>query len=104
GEVGEQLRDLAGDPGAYEDVVDPRDHGAEGGRRGGHLDLLEVVDPDDAVVALLGEPDVGEVAEHRQLDRPAAGRDRQCRVGAVGGGGAAAPLDEVAGERALDHL
>ena len=63
----EQARDLSRDPGAHQHIVNARQHGAIGRGGSGHLDFLQVVDPDKAVVTLLGQVYLDEVAGDRQL-------------------------------------
>ena len=50
-QVGQQLWDLPGHPGAHEHDIDASEDRAERRGRRGHLHLLEVVHPDHAVVA-----------------------------------------------------
>ena len=102
-ERAQQLRHLARDAGAHQHVVDAAEHRAEQGRGGGQLDLLEAVDADDAVVALLGQPHLGEVADHGELLAGAHGAEGQLGQRLVGRVGAAAALDEVGVEHPLRH-
>jgi len=99
-ELGQQPRQLARDSRAHQHVVDPREHGAQRGRQGRGLDLLQQVDADDAVVALLGEPDLGEVADQAQLDGPLAGVDGERRVRPVGLAGRTPALPVVGRQHA----
>jgi hypothetical protein len=69
GQLAQQVRDVTRDAGPHQHEVDPGEHRTVGGGRGGHPQLLEVVDADQAVVTLLGQPDLGEVAQDRQLLR-----------------------------------
>ena len=52
---------------AHEDVIDSGEHGAKHGGRRGELVLLQIVHTDHAIVTLLGEEDLGEGADDRQL-------------------------------------
>ncbi len=94
GVLSEQPRDLARHAGAHDHVVDVGQHRAEDGRQAGRLDLLQHVDADDARVALLGQPDLGEVAAQAELERGPAGRDGEGGVRAVWLAGGAAALEE----------
>ena len=95
-------RDLRRDARPHEHVVDAPEHRAVEHRRRRHLDLLEEVDADDAVVPLLGEPHLGERGDdgefHRAGARPHAGlgNGRVRRAGAAVGA-------EVPSEDRLDH-
>ncbi|MCY0957545.1 hypothetical protein [Streptomyces sp. H27-H5] len=62
-------RDLTGDSRAHEHVVDACQDRAEHRGGGGELDLLQVVDADEAIVSLLGQPDLDEVAEDGEYVR-----------------------------------
>jgi len=91
GELVEQVRDLARDARADQDDVHAREHRSVDRRRGGRRELLREVDPDEAAVALLGEPDLDEAADDGQLVavrvRPYPGpehRDVRHRVVALG--------------------
>src|SRR5665647_649028 len=98
-EIVEELGDLPGDAGAHQDVVDPRQDGAVGGGRCGHLDLLEEVDPDETVVALLGQPDLREVGQGHQLLGLAVLSQREARERSVG----SAPGASVGAEVGVEH-
>ena len=102
-EGAQQLGHLARDAGAHQHVVDAAEHRAEQGGRGGQLDLLEAVDSDDAVVALLGEPDLGEVADHGELLAGPGGVQGELRQRLVRGLRTSATLDEVGVEHPLGH-
>ena len=67
GEPAQQLRQLRGVARADEDVVDAGEHRPQAGERDRQLDLAQVVDPDRAVVSLLGEVDLAEVGHHGEL-------------------------------------
>ena len=102
-ERAQQLGHLTRDAGAHEHVVDAGEHRPEDRGRRGELDLLEAVDADDAVVALLGEPHLGEVADDRELLAGLGGVHHQLGHGLVGGVGVAATLDEVGVDHPLRH-
>jgi hypothetical protein len=91
----EDAGDELGDPGAHQDVVDPRQHRAEQRRGVGDRDLLQVVDPDGALVALLREEDLDEVGGDDQLAEVGARVQRRDRAGAERLAGGLAALDEV---------
>ena len=99
----QQLGHLARDAGPHEHVVDAAEHRAEQGRGGRELDLLEAVDADDAVVALLREPDLGEVADDGELLAGPGGAQGELGQRLVGGVGTAAALDEVGVDHPLRH-
>ena len=65
----EDVGDLLGYSGSHQHGVDPGQHGAVQRVEHRELDLLEIVDPHQAVVAFLGKPDLGEVGEHGQIDQ-----------------------------------
>ena len=67
GQLVQQLGDLRGDPGPHQHVVHTGEHRPVCRTRRGHLDLLQEVDPDQAVMTLLGQPHLGEVGHDRQL-------------------------------------
>ena len=104
GQLVEQVRDVAGDPGAHQHVVDAGQHRAVGGRRGGHLDLLEEVDADQPVVALLREPHLDEVAEDPELLRELRLPQGEPGQRRVRGAGRAPARPEVPGDDALGDL
>lgn len=79
-----QLRYLGGDAGPHEHVVHAGEHRAVGSAGRRHLDLLEEVDPDEAVVAFLGKPDLGEVGHHGELHRRGVRIQAQLGHGRVG--------------------
>ena len=66
-EIGEQARYLDRDAGAHQHVVHSGQHRAVDRVGGRQLELLEVVDADRPVVALLRQPDLGEVGDHGEL-------------------------------------
>jgi len=103
GEPGEEVRDLRGDTRTHQHVVHAGEQGAVRRTRGGELDLLQEVDAHEAVVALLGEPDlheVGDDAEHLLL---AGGDHPQLRDGCVGLAGRATLRAVVLGQHLLGH-
>ena len=63
----DHARDLRRVPGADQHVVDAREHGPEQAEGQRDLDLAQEVDPDRAAVLLLGQPDLAERADDRQL-------------------------------------
>ncbi len=103
GEPVEQLRDVSRDAGAHEHDVDTGEHRAVGAVRRRHLDLLEVVHADDAVVALLGEEDLDEVGDDGEPLRAQRRRERRPRGGEVGLALGPAALDEVVLEHLVGH-
>ena len=103
GELVEQVRQVARDPGTHEDDVHPREHRAVRGRRRGELDLLQVVDADRILMTLLGQPDLDEVREHHELlDRP-TGAQAHRRHGLVRRPGGTALGAEVAAQHPRDE-
>ena len=93
--------ELGGDAGADKHVVDSREHGAVRRRRGGHLNLLQVVDPDQAFVALLGEEYLHEVGRDDEIGGLPARIQRQARHQAERLYGIDAAFDEVAAQDLL---
>ena len=82
GEAIQEPWDIAWDPGADQYDVDAREHGPVEGGRGRHLDLLQEVDPDEPVVALLREPHLDESGHRRELEALAVrlGREHRDRL------------------------
>ena len=96
-EVAQQPRDLARDAGAHQHVVDAGEHRAVRGRRRGHLHLLQVVDADRPVVALLGQPHLDEVADDGELlARPGSWRSVSLGIGGTACRRRGRPSTEVA--------
>ncbi len=91
----EQPRELGGNAGADEDVVNPGEHRTVGRRRGRHLNLLQIVDPDQAVVPLLGEEHFHEIGHDHKISGEAARIQRQPRHQAEGLLGVDSTLHEV---------
>ena len=65
----ERAGDLARDPRPHDHVVHPGQQGPVYRRQVRHLDLLQIVDAHRPVVPLLGQPDLGEIAQHRQFQK-----------------------------------
>ena len=101
GQLVEQRRDVARDAGAHQHDVDAGEHRAVRRRRRGHLHLLQVVDPDRPVVALLGQPDLDEVAQDRELLGLPVLPQREPGARGVGRAGRPSAVAEVPGERAV---
>ena len=80
----QESRYLAGDARPHQDVVHTSEHGSVCRTRRGHLDLLQEVDPHHAVMALLGQPHLGEVGHDRQLQECCARAQGQLGDGRVG--------------------
>ena len=82
----EHTGNLSRDACAHEHIVHPREHRAIERRQIGHLHLGQQVDADHAVMAVLREPHLNEVREHRDLLAHQADRllvHRQRLVGSI---------------------
>jgi hypothetical protein len=60
-------RELGRDARTDKHVIDPGEQGAVRGGGRGHLQFLHQVDPDKALMALLGQEDLDEAGRHRQV-------------------------------------
>ena len=101
-ELVEQVGQVARDAGADEHGVHPREHRAVDGVGHRHLDLLQVVDADQPVVPLLGQPHLDEVGQHRQLLDAAALAQAQPRHRRVRHAGRPSAGPQVTSQDALD--
>ena len=104
GEQIEDVRDLLGDAGSHQHRVDTGQHRAVQRVERRELDLLEVVDPDETVVAVLGEPDLGEVGEHGQVDERRRWIESLRRHGEVARAGRSAAGAVVATQHTFDDV
>ena len=101
----ENARNADRDAGAHEHGRHARKHRTVHRGQERQLDLLEVVDPDGAFVALARESDLDEVRDDAELDQVARGtRPRVHRDGPVGRALGPPALDEMAREDARGHL
>ena len=88
----EDAWDLRRDPGSHQDDIDVGEHRSVQAGKRGELDLLEVVDADDPVVALLRQEHLDEVRQDQQALPPRRQRGPEQRGELV-----ALALDELAG-------
>ena len=103
GQRAEQPGHLPRDAGSHQHRVDAGQHRAVGCRGHRHLDLLKVVHPHRASMALPGQPDLSEVRHHRQflgvpvLTQPEPG-DRGIRHPRLAAIRAEVPVEDTRGD------
>ena len=100
----EQTRQLSWDARSDQHVVDSRKHRPVSRCWSRHLDLLEIVDAYEAVVALLGQEYLHKIGRDNELDSVLARIQRQARHQAERRPGVEATFDEVAAQDLFGHV
>ena len=103
GQMVQEPGDLRGDPGPHQHIIHIGKHRPVRRTRRGHLNLLQEVDPDHAVMTLLGQPHLGEVGHYRQLQVRRVRTHAQLGDGDVRLTGGSATFTEVPAQHSLRY-